>query len=38
MLAEYGGFGRDTAPLAEAIWSLDTAPDAGGVMALCTQA
>jgi len=37
MLAEYGGFGRDVAPLADAIWSLDTAEDAGAVMKLCTQ-
>jgi 2-methylcitrate dehydratase PrpD len=37
MLAEYGGFGRDVAPLADAIWSLDTTEDAGAVMQLCTQ-
>jgi len=37
MLAEYGGFGRDTAPLADAVWSLDRAPDAGALMKLCTQ-
>ncbi len=36
MLADYGGFGRDTAPLADAIWSLDGAPDAAAVMKLCT--
>lgn len=37
MLAEYGGFGADVAPLADAVWSLDTAADAGAVMALCTK-
>lgn len=36
MLAEYGRFGRDVAPLADAIWSLDNAPDAAAVMKLCT--
>jgi 2-methylcitrate dehydratase PrpD len=36
MLAEYGGFGRDVTPLADAIWSLDRASDAGAVMKLCT--
>jgi 2-methylcitrate dehydratase PrpD len=38
MLAEYGGFGRDVMPLADAIWSLDSADDASAVMKLCTQA
>lgn len=37
MLAEYGGFGADVTPLADAIWSLDKASDAGAVMALCTK-
>jgi len=37
MLAEYGGFGADVTPLADAVWSLDTAADAGTVMALCTK-
>jgi 2-methylcitrate dehydratase PrpD len=37
MLAEYGGFKGNVARLAEAIWSLDSAPDAGAVMKLCTQ-
>jgi 2-methylcitrate dehydratase PrpD len=37
MLAEYGGFDRDVKPLADALWSLDTADDAGAVMALCTK-
>mgnify|MGYP002632246028 CR=1 FL=1 len=37
MLAEYGGFDADVTPLADAIWSLDTAPDAGAIMALCTK-
>ncbi|MEX2616054.1 MAG: MmgE/PrpD family protein [Alphaproteobacteria bacterium] len=37
MLAEYGGFGADVTPLADAVWSLDTAADAGAVMALCTK-
>lgn len=33
-LAEYGGFDRDVEPLADAIWSLDRADDAGRVMQL----
>ena len=37
MLAEYGGFDRDVKPLADALWSLDSADDAGAVMALCTK-
>jgi 2-methylcitrate dehydratase PrpD len=31
-LAEYGGFERDVAPLAEAVWGLDQRTDAGSVM------
>jgi len=37
MLAEYGGFDRDVAPLADAVWSLDSASDAGALMKLCTR-
>ena len=33
-LAVYGGFARDPAPLADALWSLDQSADAGGLMAL----
>ena len=36
MLADYGGFDRDVAPLADAVWSLDSAPDAAALMKLCT--
>jgi 2-methylcitrate dehydratase PrpD len=36
MLAEYGGFAGDVAALSDAVWSLDTAPDAGALMRLCT--
>jgi hypothetical protein len=36
MLAEYGGFAGDVAALADAVWALDTAPDAGAIMRLCT--
>jgi 2-methylcitrate dehydratase PrpD len=35
-LAEYGGFERDVGSLAEALWSLDGAPDAATVMGLAT--
>lgn len=37
MLAEYGGFDQDVTALADALWSLDTAGDAGNIMALCTK-
>ena len=37
MLAEYGGFDQDVTALADALWSLDTAGDAGNIMALCTR-
>ena len=31
-LAQYGGFTRSVSPLADAVWSLDSAPDAGTIM------
>jgi 2-methylcitrate dehydratase PrpD len=34
MLADYGGFGRDVKPLADALWSLDTLSDASTIMRL----
>jgi len=37
MLAENGGFDRDVRPLADAVWSLDTAPDAAALMELCSR-
>lgn len=37
LLAEYGGFEGDVAALADAVWSLDRAPDAGALMRLCTD-
>lgn len=35
-LAEYGGFDREVRPLADAVWSLDIADDAGSVMQLAS--
>jgi 2-methylcitrate dehydratase PrpD len=37
MLAEYGGFDRDTGPIADAVWQLDGLADAGKVMELCRR-
>ncbi|MBT6094925.1 MAG: MmgE/PrpD family protein, partial [Rhodospirillaceae bacterium] len=36
-LAIYGGFKRDVGPLSEAIWTLDTAPDAAAIMELAAN-
>jgi hypothetical protein len=36
MLAGYSGFAGDVAALANAVWSLDTASDAGAIMRICT--